>query len=449
MRPYDWLAHTSLRTPDAIALDDGRDQLTYAELDRQANELAADIGSEGVGAGTTVLLRLGEGLEKAVQVHALIRLRATIVPVEDDLPPDEITRAIEAVRPDYQMGPDLRPNGKAAEAAGAGPPEPSDILCRILTGGSTGRPKPIPLTRENHFTSAVGSALNLGVEPDDRWFCPVSLSHVSGFSILVRSVIAGTGVFLTDHFTPESLVRAADERGVNCASLVPTMLRRTLEGGTVPEGLRFALVGGGPVAGDLVLAAIEAGIPAVPTYGLTEACSQVATSTPTDAAERPSSAGRPLSVTEVRIDDGEILVRGPTVTREGLGEDGWLRTGDLGHLDGEGYLFVEGRRDRAILTGGEKVQPAEVEEALLADPSVSEAVVFGVPDPEWQEAVVAVVVGTAGERPDVDSLRGTCQSRLAGFKVPKRVVAVEAVPLNRVGKPDLDSLTELVRDPER
>ncbi|MFM9046019.1 MAG: AMP-binding protein [Solirubrobacterales bacterium] len=449
MRPYDWLAPPALRTPDAGALDDGRTQFTYAELDRRADEVATDMGSQGVEAGSTVLLRLGKGLDKAIQVHALIRLRATIVPVENDLPREEIARATEAIRPDHEIGPELESVGQRPGGLELERPEPSDVLCRILTGGSTGRPKAISLTRENHFTSAVGSALNLGVEPDDRWFCPVSLSHVSGFSILIRSVIAGTGVFLTDHFNPETLVEATGKRGVNCASLVPTMLRRTLEHGIVPEGLRFVLVGGGPVAGELVLEAIEAGIPAVPTYGLTEACSQVATSTPTDAAERPSSAGRPLSVTEVWIDDGEILARGPTISRDAVGEDGWLRTGDLGRLDDEGYLFVEGRRDRAILTGGEKVQPVEVEEVLQADPSVSEAVVFGIPDPEWQEAIVAVVAGTRGEQPDVEALRRTCHGKLAGFKVPKRVVAVDFVPLNRAGKPDLNALIELVGGADR
>ena len=449
MRPYDWLAQTALRTPDAIALDDGRERITYAELDLRAGQIAAALASMGVEAGSTVLLRLGEGLGKAIQVHALIRLRAVAVPVEGDLPPEEIAKAIDAVSPDHEIGPEPGPTEPIPTGFDPGRPEPSDVLCRILTGGSTGRPKAIALSRENHFTSAVGSALNLGVEPEDRWFCPVSLSHVSGFSILIRSVIAGTGVFLADHFTPEALVEAVEARGVNCASLVPTMLRRTLESGTVPEGLRFALVGGGPVAGDLVLAAIEAGIPAVPTYGLTEACSQVATSTPRDARERPSSAGRPLSVSEVAIDDGEILVRGPTVSLDALDRDGWLRTGDLGHLDGEGYLFVEGRRDRAILTGGEKVQPAEVEGVLQADPSVSEAVVFGIPDPEWQQAVVAVVVGVGGEEPDVEGLRRACQGKLAGFKVPKRVVAVEAMPLNRAGKPNLDALTDLAERSDR
>lgn len=444
MRSHDWLAQTALRTPDALALDDGLEQITYAELDRQAGLVAAGLASKGVGVGSKVLVRLGEGLGKAIQLHALIRLRAVAVPVEADLPAGEITRAIDAVGPDIEIGPELEPARETSERFDPGPPEPSDVLCQILTGGSSGRPKPISLSRENHFTSAVGSALNLGVEPEDRWFCPVSLSHVSGFSILVRSVIAGTGVFLADHFTPEGLSEAVEERGINCASLVPTMLRRALESGTVPEGLRFALVGGGPVAGDLVLAAIEAGIPAVPTYGLTEACSQVATSTPDEAGERPSSAGRPLSVSEVRIDDGEILVRGPTVSLDAVDRDGWLRTGDLGHLDREGFLFVEGRRDRAILTGGEKVQPVEVEEVLQADRSVSEAVVFGVPDPEWQQAVVAVVVGAGGEDPDVEALRRMCHEKLAGFKVPKRVVAVEAMPLNRAGKPDLDGLTDLV-----
>ena len=136
----------------------------------------------------------------------------------------------------------------------------------------------------------------------------------------------------------------------------------------------------------------------VQTYGMTETCSQVTTLAPADAERKLGSAGRPLLTTHVRIEDGEILVQGPTVSREAIDSDGWLHTGDLGHIDEEGFLYVTGRSSDVIVTGGENVMPAEVEAVLLAHPAVADAAVVGRPDPEWQEAVCALVVLPRGRR---------------------------------------------------
>jgi O-succinylbenzoic acid--CoA ligase len=167
---------------------------------------------------------------------------------------------------------------------------------------------------------------------------------------------------------------------------------------------------------------------------MTEACSQVTTLATADAERKNGSAGRPLLTTHVRIEDGEILVQGPTVSREAIDPDGWLHTGDLGHIDEEGFLYVTGRSSEVIVTGGENVMPAEVEAVLLAHPAVADVAVVGRPDPEWQEAVCALVVVAAGAEPSEDELRSHCSATLAPYKVPKQVDFVSGLPRTASGK---------------
>jgi O-succinylbenzoic acid--CoA ligase len=187
----------------------------------------------------------------------------------------------------------------------------------------------------------------------------------------------------------------------------------------------------------LVERAGEAGVPVSLTYGLTEACSQV-TTTPVAAlgGRGAVAAGPPLFCTTVRIAlDGEILVRGPTVAPHAPQDDGWLHTGDLGSVDPEGRVQVDGRKAETIITGGENVAPAEVEAVLEAHPGVLEAAVLGRPDPEWGEAVTAIVVTRAGEAPGEPELRAHCARTLAAYKVPKLIVlSSEPLPRTPSGK---------------
>jgi o-succinylbenzoate---CoA ligase len=215
-------------------------------------------------------------------------------------------------------------------------------------------------------------------------------------------------------------------------SLVPTMLLRLLEAGADLSRPRAILVGGGPVPEDTLRAALERDATVVQTYGMTETCSQVTTLAPADARRKLGSAGRPLLTTHVRIEAEEILVQGPTVAPGTADAGGWLHTGDLGWIDEEGFLYVTGRRSDVIVTGGENVMPAEVEAVLLAHPAVEDAAVVGRPDPEWQEAVCALVVqdGEVSE----GELRDHCAGVLAPFKVPKRIEFVSGLPRTPSGK---------------
>ncbi|MFP5371133.1 MAG: AMP-binding protein, partial [Actinomycetes bacterium] len=277
-----------------------------------------------------------------------------------------------------------------------------------------------------------------------------------GLAILFRSVIAGVSVVLHEVFDPARVNRAIEEDRVTLVSVVANLLGRMLEtrgDRAYPPTLRCVLLGGGPAPRPLLADCLRRGVPVAPTYGLTEAASQVTTLLPEDLPRHLGSAGKPLPPTEVRIERdgrpvppgevGEIAVRGPTVTPGYVGAeaegdeirpDGRLRTGDLGRLDGEGYLYVLDRRDDLIVSGGENVSPAEVEAVLLAHPAVEEAAVVGVPDERWGAVPVAFVRRRAGWVTTEHELLAFCAARLAAFKRPRRIEWVDAVPRNAAGK---------------
>jgi O-succinylbenzoic acid--CoA ligase len=230
-------------------------------------------------------------------------------------------------------------------------------------------------------------------------------------------------------------VRRELESGqIMLVSLVPTMLHRLREAGlSRAPGLRAMLLGGGPIPGELLDWALEAGLPVMATYGMTETASGIATAPVGERGALPHP-GVELSIAP----DGEILVRGPMVSQAALAADGWLHTGDRGRLDSEGRLHVEGRIKDLIVTGGEKVAAAEVEAVLLAHPAVADAAVVGIPDAEWGEAVTAFVVAR-GSNEEPDLLRW-CRERLAPFKVPKRIELVPELTRNAAGKVVRDRL---------
>jgi O-succinylbenzoic acid--CoA ligase len=239
---------------------------------------------------------------------------------------------------------------------------------------------------------------------------------------------------LMDGFDTQKVASTLVSGGIGVLSLVPTQLIRLLDAGADLSAPRAILIGGGPVPEGALHRALDQGATVVQTYGMTETCSQVTTLAPADAERKVGSAGRPLLTSHVRIEDGEILVQGPTVSRGAIDPDGWLHTGDLGHIDDEGFLYVTGRRSEVIVSGGENVMPAEVEAVLISHHAVADAAVVGRPDPEWQEAVCALVVLADGARAGEEELREHCAASLVRHKVPKQVDFVSSLPRTASGK---------------
>jgi O-succinylbenzoic acid--CoA ligase len=382
----------------------------------------------------TVAIELEPGLGYVVLLHALMKLGAVAYPLNTRLAPAEREAELRRAAPALVISDTKDAGATEADLPLLGEHDLEALHCRILTSGTSGHPRPVGLTYGNHMWSAVGSAFNLGVEPTDRWLCCLPLHHVSGLSIVMRSVIYGTTAVVHDGFDVDRVASSLEGDGVTLISVVATQLVRLLEAGVDLLPLRAALVGGGPVPQDVLEEALGRGATVVQTYGLTEAASQVTTLAPADARRKLGSAGRPLLTTHLRIQAGEILVQGPTVAPGTADEDGWLHTGDVGRIDQDGFLYVEDRLSDMIVSGGENVIPAEIEEVLLRHPAVADAAAVGRADAEWQEAVEAVVVLREGEAAGADELRTHCARSLARFKVPKRFEFVAELPRTASGK---------------
>jgi O-succinylbenzoic acid--CoA ligase len=434
MKLDNWLAQRSQSCPDRIALAADGVDVTYAELEAEATWVARRLAAHGVRRGSIAALTMHPRREQVVLFHALMKVGATLLPLSPRLTATERAAIVAAEEPTVDLDDAGELTQTEADLPLLGENDMDDVCCRVLTSGSSGLPKPIGLTYGNFLWSAVGSGFNIGVDPGDRWLCCLPLSHISGLGIVMRSVIYGTTAVLHDGFDVDRVGAALEEDGITVVSVVTTMLTRLLDAGADLSGPRAILVGGGPVPEEPLQEAIAKGATVVQTYGLTETCSQVTTLAPEDAGRKLGSAGRPLLTTHLRILDGEILVQGPTVAPGRADADGWLHTGDLGDIDEEGFLYVKDRIDDLIVSGGENVVPAEVEEVLLRHPEVADAAVVGREDPEWQQAVTAVVVLEAGSAITPDDLRRHCGESLAAFKVPKRVELAAALPRTPSGK---------------
>jgi o-succinylbenzoate---CoA ligase len=414
----NWLAHRAASVPDRLALRTTEADLTFAELEAEASREAE--GLEGVEPGTLVPLEPPLGAAFVAKLHAVWKLGAAVEPLGTTPkahPPTQTSHA------DPYTG-----------AVGTSISEVPAVMARLFTSGTTGEPRPVDLTRENFFSSAIGTALALGVGPQDRWLCCLPLHHVAGLSILTRSSVYGVGTVLHDGFDTDRVAAALERDGVTLVSLVATQIIRLLEVGADLSLPRAIVAGGGPLPIDVLEEAHARGATVVQSYGMTETTSQVTLLEAPDARRKAGSAGVPILGADLRIDDGEILVRGPMVAPGSAGEDGWLRTGDLGTIDDEGHLWVDGRKGDLIVTGGENVMPERVEDVLRAHPDVADVAVVGRADPEWQEAVTAVVVLRPGAVESSEALRDHCASELARYEIPKRFVFVTDLPRTASGK---------------
>jgi len=333
----------------------------------------------------------------------------------------------------------------------------TDICTIMYTSGTTGNPKGVIQTYGNHWWSSTGSALNLGTIDSDCWLCAVPLFHISGYSILMRSIIYGMPIVLHEHFDVEQTIKDIQLKKVTIMSVVGTMLTQiveALEDRRLPASFRCMLLGGGPAPLPLLEACVKKDIPVFQSYGMTETSSQIVTLSPEDSLQKLGSAGKPLFPSQLRIElengesaqagmPGEIVVKGPNVTPGYLNRseateekirEGWLYTGDIGYLDEQGFLFVKDRRSDLIISGGENIYPAELEAILLAHPDVIEAGVTGIEDKKWGQVPVAFIVKKKGTNLSGEELQRFCMERLAKYKLPKAFYFTEQLPRNAAKK---------------
>jgi O-succinylbenzoic acid--CoA ligase len=485
---YDWLSHRARAAPERTALVRAAtgETLSFAGLDAMVDDLAGRLTALGVESGDHLGTVLETRLAAVCTIYAADRLGVVLAPLSDRLTADELRDQIDAAdvttlvcseateerATEAFEGPICSVDDPAADdvvaLAETTPAEVTpvdwdlgDTRLLLFTSGTTGDPKVVRLTTGNLLWNAVASAFRLGLHRDDRWLVCLPLSHMGGLSPVIRMPLYGTTVVLRESFDAG---RTADDIGnydVTCISLVPTMLKRMLDlRGTLADSLRVVLLGGAPAPDELLERCRDFSVPVHPTYGMTETASQAATATPNEAFDDIGTVGRPLFWTSVSIRDdgeplgpgeiGEIVVDGPTVspgyygnpeaTAAAFGPHG-LRTGDVGYRDEDGHLFLVGRVDDRIITGGENVYPREVADMLRSHPMVADAAVVGVPDDEWGELVGALVVPGEDDL-TVDELDGHCRERLAGFKLPRVVSFAEELPRTESGTVRRDAVRD-------
>ncbi|PKU21595.1 class I adenylate-forming enzyme family protein [Telmatospirillum siberiense] len=458
--PEAWLRRQARRTPDETALICEGRTVTFAALDHQIDGLAQTLLDQELAPARP----LG-----CVTAHAETLVRLALAGPRAGIPllpanPKLTQEQIEALFAKAGVVSVLCDDGKADPAIGRriGLPEtlprdapqraadPASVHLIIATSGSTGTPKGAMLTGANLAAAVRASRQRLPIGPGDVWLGCLPTYHIGGLSVMFRCLEAGAGMRLHPRFDLPTVAADIEAGLVTHVSLVPAMLAQLLDAGCRPSPrLRCALIGGAGLPAALAEKAAAAGWPICPSYGMSEVGSQAATCVRIEDWH-PGMAGEPLPGLEIGTSPaGRIRVRGPSLMAgyvnpelrpgDGLTEDGWFETNDLGGLDPSGLLRVLGRADDLLISGGENVHPATVEDIAGHCPGVSAIGITGRPDPTWGDLLVAVVVGTVEETNFLD----WCRAHVPSHQRPRAMVKAAALPMNKGGKLDRAALREM------
>jgi O-succinylbenzoic acid--CoA ligase len=466
---------------------------TFAELETASVQVSQHLIQSGMTKGSYVAVLANNSPELVILIQALVKLNCVSIPLNTRLSVQELQWQLQNSKPDFlvysldklEIVKQLKVNNLRLFNLEVLVPEYSDsthsteelgeyhldldvVQTIIYTSGTTGFPKGVKLTYRNHFASAIASATHLKInQSSDRWLNCLPLFHIGGLSIIWRSVIWGMTMVLLPKFDVSEVCQAIALQEITFISLVPTMLVRILSSldfqNTLSawQNLRGILLGGASASQELITQCLEYQLPIMPTYGLTEAASQVSTLLTKEINAKFGSSGQALSCNQVRIvsleDDGlevevgaigQILIKGNNVMKGychflDLG-DNWLNTGDLGYLDHQDYLYILNRRSDLIISGGENIYPAEIESILLKHPQIQAACVIGVADDEWGQVVVAVVKVIKSEI-NLEEVREFCLNLgLSKYKLPKKLYFVDAMPINTNGKVSRELVRKLM-----
>lgn len=467
-----WLEKQAELNGEGLAIESPSfGKVSFYELRNKAQSFAKKLRSIGVEKGSHVALYTDNRLDFIIAIHALSYIHAVAVLLNTRLTQQEIQFQLKDADVSFLLFEEKK-RSFVDDSSVANhrsffsfteihqlPQDNTtlqqtinldDVYTIIYTSGTMGNPKGVVHTYGNHWWSAISSMLNLGLDKQDKWLATLPLFHVGGFSLLMKNIMYGMPIYLLDHFEPKRINHAIINEGITIVSVVSVMLDRLieqLETDRYPESFRCMLLGGGPASEQLLTKATSYHIPVFQTYGMTETASQIATLSPNDAFKKTGSAGKALFSAEVKIMQdkqvaaplvvGEIFVKGPMVTQgyykqELVRQENWFPTGDVGYLDEDGFLYVVDRRNDLIISGGENIYPAEVENVLLQIDGVVEAGVVGKEDARWGKVPVAFVV--VNQAFDLNKAKEMCSKHLAKYKIPTTFYTVDELPRNASNK---------------
>lgn len=463
-----WLTKQAALHPHKVALEltNGK-SITFLQLKQKSKRFANQLAGLHIKEETRVAILSSNHLDMIIAIHALSYLEAVVVLLNTRLTKHELTDQLNRsgaqlliTTQSLQQEKDLSfakqfTFSEIHELEESEPRLATEInlnapFTMMYTSGTTGAPKGVIHTYGNHWWSAIGSVLNLGLHDDDKWLLTLPLFHVGGLSILIRSVMYGMTVFFMEQYNVTTVKRALFDYRVTIASLVTLMLQQLIDeigDDQLPDHVRCILLGGGSVPEPLLKCVEAKNIPLFQSYGMTETSSQIVTLSERYAREKLGSAGKPLLPAQVTIHEpnaegiGEIFVKGPMVfhgydqlpeENERAFSNGWFNTGDLGYFDEAGFLYVVDRRTDLIISGGENIYPSEIEQIILDYPSITDVAVVGLAHDRWGEVPVAFIV--AKEYVEETELITFIESRIASYKVPRKIIFTKELPRNASNK---------------
>ena len=462
----NWILKRAMLTPDRVAVTDGSENYTYNDLLEITKKLGTQLSYLGAFAKKRIAILTNNTLMGYLMAMTLLLHGKTIVWLNKRLTDKELNQQLADADVDCCLQEDglARPLSvrhsltfdqvtNCSETKGTLIPaefENNQVVSVMFTSGSTGRPKGVQQTVLNHYTSTISVTNNLGLSVNDEWLCAVPIFHISGFSIMMRGILLGVTVRLIDRFDAEKVAHVLREEPISWMSVVPAMLKPLVslyEVDKVPYSKAFKgfILGGEKTSETLINRCHELGLTVIRSYGMTETCTQLVASGYEDVISRFQSVGKPFFSTQLSLseDNSEILLKTsaltigylnqPALFQQKLTADGWYKTGDVGHFDDAHYLYVDGRLDNMIISGGEHVFPEEVERAYSDVSEIDEIAVTSEPDSKWGAVPVAYVVSHKTSI-DVSRLKEFGRKRLAHYKVPKKFYQVEALPKTSTGK---------------
>ena len=460
-----------------IFLKTAEETYTYRDLYRFTAALKSIKSEAGWQDGDLILILSPSDAELVLLIAAAFLLEIPILPMHPESTEREISYVLETIKPVAvytknqsnideltnipKLSIDDFDSESAEELSFKSNPfkNPDGFAGCFLTSGSTGKPTIVPIKRRQVFFQAGSSAKNFKPSSNKFWLLCLPLNHTGGINVIYRSLLYGSAIYFSPGFDAEIIRKLLNEnKKFEAASMVPTMLEKLLEARFFRLQFNFKglLIGGGPISISLINRALTRGIPIVTSYGMTETCSQIAANPMLRSGGMyipKQSVGMVFKPNEVQIRDdngnplplneqGHIWLRGPQVfdgytdealNRNVIDSDGWFNTGDYGHLNRNRQLFIESRRTDLIITGGENVNPAEVEDAIKELEDVNDAAVFGVPDKLWGQQVTAIY--TSGNE-DISPLhlKECLAQTIHSYKIPKEFLRVDSIPRNSMQK---------------
>ncbi len=423
----------------AIRCADG--EMSFLGLHLRIEQCVHALTERGLSEGDRIATYLPNSPEHIVILLAAIRAKLVVCPLSTRIPPEQLPERVQ------ELSAKLLVSDSSADENSVAPGElftgdletkviapcllgSDQLALAVYTSGSSGPPKPALLSYGNLVFNALASNENIDVGPGTAWLLSLPLYHVGGLGIVFRCLLDGGCIAIPE--PKESLADAINQYDVTHVSLVATQLYRLLRDETDLSRLKAILLGGSAMPEGLVRKALGLNLPIYTSYGMTEMASQITTTRKGDSSEKLHSSGTPLRAQTLRISAiGEIEVTGDTLfqgyLQEGellrpLVEEEWFRTGDLGHLDEVGYLHVTGRKDNLFISGGENIQPEEIETALCAVDGIAQAVVVPIEDPEFGQRPQAFVRMEMDAAFDSESLIDKLKGSLPSFKIPVAIL---------------------------